>query len=113
MSKVKVLQVEGPCEMEYYVVSDNMELAKMEFHIVDGVEKLKPLHFSGEWRLKGFLGVRATNLQNLVPPEALLGENMKFKNGRGAYHAVVYDHGSILLWSWRVSGYFETEVNIE
>jgi hypothetical protein len=67
--------------------------------------------FSGQWRLEGFCEVlpfNQLNFSNMISPLNLLGEEMTFKNGKGKYFLVDYDHGSTRVWSERITGFWES-----
>ena len=63
--------------------------------------------FSGEWRLMGFAPLlRFGGIGDLQPGSEILGQNMRYKNGRGRYVAIDMDHGTLRQWSDRVVRYF-------
>jgi len=66
----------------------------------------KPSKPSGDWKLLGFCRrLPFGQLGPLIPPEEMLGKEMRFANGRGAYVAVDLDHGTYRIFCDRVKGY--------
>ena len=67
-----------------------------------------PTRFSSEWRLMGFAPVLPFGRTGPVQPDyELLDRITRFKNGRGMYVAVDYDHGTVRQWSDRVVNYYQ------
>ena len=48
-----------------------------------------------------------------IPPEEVLGQDMKFKNGRGAYVVLDFDYGTHRIWGDRAVAFYETEVRFQ
>lgn len=103
--RVKILETQSG---QIYIVSDKNELTQYRYDFLKG--GLQRPHFSGNWRLTGFAKVLPFgHIGPSIPPEELLGKNMKFKNGRGAYVALDYDYGTHRIWGDRVVAFYEME----
>ena len=71
---------------------------------------------SEQWHLKGFSEILPfNNLGSVKSIEALSKEATdkygycKFKNGRGKYALIDYDHGTTRIWGDRINSVWETE----
>ena len=79
--KIKVLETQSG---QRYIVSDKNELN--QFRLSFTKEGTFQPRFSGDWKLVGFAKVLPFgHIGPEIPPDEVLGQNMKFKNGRGAY----------------------------
>lgn len=85
----------------YIVDLDTMGLHKYVFG-----KSLSQYEFSLKWRLIGFCEIQKFGrLGRLIKPLELLESkdlNMTFKNGKGRYVLIDYDHGTMRQWGDRI-----------
>lgn len=65
---------------------------------------------SNSWRLIGFKEVKPFgNMSGTIEPQRFTSDdirnNMRFKNGKGRYYVVDYDHGTQRIWGDRAVGF--------
>lgn len=75
--RIKILETQSG---QRYIVSEKNELAQYRYDFSKG--GLQRPQFSGNWRLVGFAKVLPFgHIGPDIPPEEVLGQDMKFKNG--------------------------------
>ena len=99
----------------YYLIKkdNNMCIIQTDRYRKEGMEGV-----SGQWRLIGFHEIRPFNhLGPTINVEGLLQKTIDnpyntlcFKNGKGKYILVDYDHGTIREWGDRINSIWELEL---
>ena len=88
--RIKILETQSG---QRYIVSEKNELAQYRYDFSKG--GLQRPQFSGNWKLVGFAkDLPFGHIGPDIPPEKVLGQDLKFKNGRGAYMVLDYDYGT-------------------
>ena len=107
--RIKILETQSG---QRYIVSEKNELAQYRYDFSKG--GLQRPQFSGNWKLVGFAQVLPFgHIGPDIPPEKVLGQDLKFKNGRGAYMVLDYDYGTHRIWGDRAVAFYETEVRFQ
>ena len=79
----------------YYIVDEKNRIIRTDM-------KFTP---SESWRCAGFCMAKPFGrFGGLESIEAVAGKEMRYKNGKGKYFLVDYDHGTPRMWSDRIIG---------
>lgn len=85
--------------LKHYIVNENMEITQYKYNFPNW-EKPK---FSGKWKVKGLAQVLPFGHMGAIQSlDKLVGENLRFKNGKSKYVLVDVDYGTTRVWGDRV-----------
>ena len=78
---------------KYYIVDEENRICRLDM-------KFTP---TSNWRCVGFREVLAFgNRGAIISPEELIRKDVRFKNGKGRYVMIDYDHGTHREWGDRI-----------